>query len=306
MTFIRMSARIRSPRALTVAGLTAALALTAAACGGNSSGMQSMPGMQPSAMPPAGTQSMPGMAGMDEMPAGDGTTDQASGFRLNLLNTSLPAGKPDTLQFRITTTDGKPVTRFQEDQTKLLHFYLIRSDLTEFQHVHPTMAADGTWSARLAATTAGTYRAYTQFITPDASGKPVSLVLSQRVTVPGATRPTPLPPPSNMTEVDGYTLNLQGQPMSGMSNPLTVTITKDGRPVTDLQPYLDTYAHLTAFHDGDLAFAHLHPQGDVNGDHGGPRLQFDALFPKPGAWRLFLQFQTGGVLHTAAVTVQVG
>ncbi|HZE01023.1 MAG TPA: hypothetical protein VE155_04575 [Pseudonocardiaceae bacterium] len=30
-------------------------------------------------------------------------------------------------------------------------------------------------------------------------------------------------------------------------------------PVTDLQPYLDTYAHLTAFHGGDLAFADLHP-----------------------------------------------
>ena len=26
-------------------------------------------------------------------------------------------------------------------------------------------------------------------------------------------------------------------------------------------PYLDTYAHLTAFHEGDLAFAHLHPHG---------------------------------------------
>ncbi|WP_329378415.1 hypothetical protein OG625_09870 [Streptomyces sp. NBC_01351] len=38
--------------------------------------------------------------------------------------------------------------------------------------------------------------------------------------------------------------------MAGMAHPLTVSVSKDGKPVTDLQPYLDTYAHLTAFHSG--------------------------------------------------------
>jgi hypothetical protein len=106
--------------------------------------------------------------------------------------------------------------------------------------------------------------------------------------------------------VDGYTLTLRGPLRAGgESSPLTVTASKNGQPVTDLQPYLDTYAHLTAFHDGDLAFAHIHPQGSVAGDHGGPTLIFDAMLPKQGNWRLFLQFQTGSVLHTAAVTVPV-
>lgn len=299
------------PRALAVLGVTATLALTA--CGGPSASpsMPDMPGMQHSTMPsPSAGQSssmpgMDGMSGMDDMPTGDGLTDQASGFRLTLLDSSLPAGQPGPLRFRITSADGQPVTRFQEDQTKLMHFYLIRTDLTGFQHIHPTMAPDGTWTAPLEAAAPGSYRAYAQFITPDASGKPVSLVLSQQITVPGTAARAPLPPVSSTAEVDGYTLTLQGEPMSGMSHPLTVTVTKNGRPVTDLQPYLDTYAHLTAFHDGDLAFAHLHPQGTVNGDHGGPQLQFDAMFPKNGTWRLFLQFQTGGVLHTAAVTVPV-
>ena len=80
---------------------------------------------------------------------------------------------------------------------------------------------------------------------------------------------------------------------------------KAGRPVTDLQPYLSTYAHLTAFHDGDLAFAHLHPEGAVSGEHGGPTLAFHTTFDKPGNWRLFIQFQTDGTLHTAAVTLAV-
>ncbi|WP_329138291.1 hypothetical protein OG552_30255 [Streptomyces sp. NBC_01476] len=42
------------------------------------------------------------------------------------------------------------------------------------------------------------------------------------------------------------------------------------------------------------------------GDHGGPDLSFHAELPKPGNWRLFLQFQTAGTLHAAVLTVNVG
>ncbi|MGW4391779.1 hypothetical protein [Streptomyces sp. NPDC004685] len=69
---------------------------------------------------------------------------------------------------------------------------------------------------------------------------------------------------------------------------------------------LDTYAHLTPFHEGDAAFAHLHPTTKVSGDNGGPDLSFHAELPTSGNWRLFLQFQTGGKLHTAALTPRVG
>lgn len=94
--------------------------------------------------------------------------------------------------------------------------------------------------------------------------------------------------------------------MPGMAHPLTVSVAKDGTPVTDLQPYLDTYAHLTAFHEGDAAFAHLHPTTKVTGNNGGPDLNFHAELPTSGNWRLFLQFQTGGRLHTAALTLHMG
>ncbi|AUA16634.1 hypothetical protein CFP59_08825 [Streptomyces malaysiensis subsp. malaysiensis] len=87
---------------------------------------------------------------------------------------------------------------------------------------------------------------------------------------------------------------------------MTVGVSKGGKPVTDLQPYLETYAHLTAFHEGDQAFAHLHPRTEVKGDTGGPDLAFRAMLPKSGNWRLFLQFRTGGTLHTAALTLRVG
>jgi hypothetical protein len=132
-------------------------------------------------------------------------------------------------------------------------------------------------------------------------------VLSRTATVPGPAAAVPLPAPAaTATTDDGYTVTVTvagGRLMAGMAHELTVTVTKDGKPVTDLQPYLETYAHLTAFHAGDQAFAHLHPQTPVTGDHGGPDLTFHAELAKAGDWRLFLQFQTAGRLHTAALTL---
>lgn len=272
--------------------IAAAVGMAAVACGGNSS--SDMSGMDHG----SSQHDMPGMDG--DMPSGDGLAAVASGFRFAPSTSSLPAGQTASLRFQIQSSNSKPVTVFEPDQTKLMHFYLIRSDLTGFQHIHPEMAADGTWTAPVQPLQPGTYRAYASFITKDGAGNAVPLVLSDQITVPGTTSAQPLPAASTTTQVDGYTLTVSGEVKTGM---LTVAVAKDGKPVTDLQPYLDTYAHLTAFHDGDLAFAHLHPQGSVNGDHGGPTLSFHAELPKPGNWRLFLQFQTAGTLHTAAVTL---
>lgn len=247
-----------------------------------------------------------GMPGMDEpMPSGDGRSTVTSGFTLVPAATTLPARAAGTFTFRISSAAGQTVTRFQPDQTQLMHFYLIRSDLTGFAHLHPSMSPDGTWSVELPAVRPGTWRAYTQFITPSQDGQPLALVLSTPLSVPGPASAVPLPPPSETTSVDGYTLILSGQPMAGREGAVTLSVSRDGTPVTDLQPYLGTYAHLTAIHAGDLAFAHLHPQDGVHGDHGGPTLTFHAEFPQPAEWRVFIQFQTHGTLHTAALTVHV-
>ena len=296
-----------------MAGIAALLAAALAACGSNapsttgaastSSGTSGMAGMSASA-----SASTSGMAGMNEpMYSGDGLAATASGFTLVPSSTasSLPSGQAVSLSFRITDSSGMALTSYQDDQTKPMHFYTVRSDLAGFQHVHPTMAADGTWTARLAAMEPGTYRAYASFITKTSGGMATALVLSKQFTVAGMAMTTTLPAASASTQVDGYTVTLSGDLMAGMEHTLTATVTRNGAPVTDLQPYLDTYAHLTAFHEGDLAFAHLHPQGAVNGDHGGPTLTFDAQMAKSGNYRLFLQFQTGGVLHTAAITLHV-
>ncbi|MFG2525885.1 hypothetical protein [Streptomyces sp. NPDC048527] len=296
-------------RALAAAGTSAALALTLAACGSSNDGSSSMPGMDHGAKPSASasaTPSMGDMPGMDHMAAGNGLSDTKDGFRLTSKDVSLAAGKQAAYRFAVTGPDGKPVTAFAVDQTKRMHFYAIRSDLTGFQHIHPTMAADGTWTADLDTLAPGSWRMFASFTPNSRAGKGTAFVLSRTVSVPGTAAKTPLPAAAKTAEVDGYTVTVKGEPMAGMEHPMTVTVTKDGKPITDLQPYLDTYAHLTAFHESDSTFAHLHPTTKVNGDHGGPELSFNAELPTSGNWRLFLQFQTGGKLHTAALTLNVG
>ena len=304
-SFPRHASRRRTAAATLAAS---ALALTLAACGsssGTGSAMPGMSGMTGSATPSA--SAMPSMSGMDAMPSGDGLSATSGGYTFTSNAAAPTADRASGYRFTITGPDGKPVTGFAVDQTKKLHFYAIRSDLTGFQHVHPTMAADGTWTAPLAALTAGTWRLFATF-TPasgSGSGKGTDFVLSRTVTVAGTSTDTALPQAATGTTVDGYTVTLSGELMADMAHALTVTITKGGKPVTDLQPYLGTYAHLTAFHQTDSAFAHLHPTTAVTGDHGGPALSFHAELTKAGNWRLFLQFQTAGTLHTAAVTVHV-
>ena len=262
----------------------------------NHSGTQSTPGMSTGAHDPG----MPGMEG-----SGNGLSDNSAGLTLKPGSTNLPAGQDIELTFEIVGLDGKPVTEFQPEQTKLMHFYLIRNDLTGFQHVHPTMAPDGTWTAPVTALQPGAYRIYTQFTATGADGKSVTPVLSVGMQISGQPSPVPLPPATPSTSVDGYALAVTQDLKSGREGQLTLTLSTDGQPVTDLEPYLDSYAHLTAIHEQDLAFAHLHPEGTVSGDRGGPTLSFSATLPNPGNWRLFIQFQTGGTLHTAEITLKL-
>ncbi|MER2205163.1 MAG: hypothetical protein ABS980_14425, partial [Rhodococcus sp. (in: high G+C Gram-positive bacteria)] len=86
----------------------------------------------------------------------------------------------------------------------------------------------------------------------------------------------------------------------GQAGELTVDIARDGEPVFDLQRYEDAYVHVTAIHAQTLAFADLTPLGS---DQQGPEFDVPAKLSKSGDWRLFIEFQAQGQLHTAAITV---
>lgn len=262
---------------------------------------------QDSGQSPAPSTSGDATSDSPQLPLGDGLQTTQVGLTFTPSTSSLEPGQQTVYSFRIVDSHGKPFTTFLPEQTKLMHLYLIRSDLTAFQHVHPTMSSNGTWTAAIQTLEPGAYRAYAVFIAYDSAGDQVPLVLGDNVTVTGTPATVALPPPSTTTEVDGYTVTVTGSHLTvGAPGSATITISRNGSPVTDLQPYLGAYADVVAAHDGDLAFAYFLPQGTVKGDHGGPSISFVAAPAKAGNWRLFVQFQTGGAVHTGALTIAIG
>ena len=205
--------------------------------------------------------------------------------------------------FRILGPSGRAVTAFDTEHDKRMHLIVVRRDLSGFRHVHPIMDADGTWRTPSPMSTPGTYRAFADF--KPASAEP--LILGIDTAIPGDATPRPLPAPADTASVDGYTVTLAGRPGAGRMGHLTFTVSYQGRPVTDLQPYLAAYGHLVALRAGDLAYLHVHPQG-APGDgrtRPGPVIAFDADVPSAGTYRLYLDFQHDGAVHTAEFTIAV-
>lgn len=79
-----------------------------------------------------------------EQPAG--LTSTEDGYTLEFAQTRLAASRQVPLKFQITDPTGTALTRYVESHEKQLHLIVVRRDVVGFQHVHPTLDGDGTWS----------------------------------------------------------------------------------------------------------------------------------------------------------------
>ena len=236
------------------------------------------------------------VAGHLDEPAG--LASSRGGYTLMPTTTTLPTGTPTTFSFRITGPDGHAVTHFDVEHEKRMHLIVVRRDTAGFQHIHPTMSTDGTWSVPLTLAAPGSYRAFVDF-TP-AGGEGTTLGVD--VSAPGDFQPRDYRP-SQASTVDGYEVTFDGHLVAGKMSKVTLTVTKDGKPVTDLQPYLGAYGHLVALRTGDLAYLHVHPDGEPGKTPAGPTVTFYAEVPTAGTYRLFLDFKHGDTVRTAEFTV---
>ncbi|CAM5646682.1 hypothetical protein [Streptomyces narbonensis] len=238
--------------------------------------------------PPAAAANLPG-----------GLQVSDGGYTL-ALETPTPAAGKSVLKFSIKDAAGRKVTAFTTEHGKELHFIVASRDLNTFRHLHPVKAADGTWTTPVDLPAAGGYKAFADF-KPAAKGAK-GITLGADLSVPGAYAPKAMPAVAPTASVDGYQVRLGGTLDPGRAGELRLTVTKAGRPVTDLEPYLGAYGHLVALRDGDLAYLHVHP----NEGGPGPDVSFTATAPSAGTYRLFLDFQHEGKVRTAAFTVTAG
>ena len=235
-------------------------------------------------------------AGNGQQPGGLAST--VGGYTLSPTDPTLITGPTTPFTFTITGPDGAPVTGFDVEHDKRMHLIVVRRDSSGFQHVHPEMAPDGTWSVPLTVPAAGSYRAFADF-TPIGGA---ATTLGVDLAAAGSYEPV-THAPSRTAQVDGYTVELAGDLVAGQTSPITLTVRRDGAEVTDLQPYLGAYGHLVALREGDLAYLHVHPDGGPGVSAPGPQVEFAAEVPSAGTYRLFLDFRHGDVVRTAEFTV---
>jgi hypothetical protein len=194
-----------------------------------------------------------------------------------------------------------------------MHLIVVRRDLSGFQHLHPEQGPDGAWTTPLRLGAAGSYRVFADFAH---GGEAVTLAGDLRVDGAADLRPLPAPAPVALSD-GGHEVRLAAGPARpGEEAALRFTVRKDGAPVRT-EPYLGAGGHLVALREGDLAFLHTHAEPVAAGAGGGAdpaagasggagAIGFTATFPTQGRYRLFLQFQVGGRVHTAEFTREVG
>jgi hypothetical protein len=215
------------------------------------------------------------------------------GLRVVVDDPELRRGRQESLRFRIVGDNGETVRDFDVEHERRMHLILARRDLSNFQHLHPEQTADGSWIVKVRPDDAGSYRLFADF---SHDGEPQTLATDLQVDGTADLRPLPEPEPTAVSD-GGYQVRLAaGEARPGQEADLRFTITKDGVPV-ETDPYLGAGGHLVALRDGDLAFLHVHPMDDS--------VRFAATFPTEGRYRLFLQFQHEGRVHTVAFTQEV-
>jgi hypothetical protein len=229
-----------------------------------------------------------------------GLTASAGGLTFELDTTRMAPGERGELRFRIAGEDGEAVRDFELEHERRLHLILARRDLTGFQHLHPRMAPDGTWSVPVTIDEPGDYRVFADF-KHDGENQ----TLARDLTVAGTAEQQPLPvtPTVTAVTVGGYRVELEaGSARAGQPTDLAFHVSRDGERVA-VQDYLGAKGHLVALRAEDLAYLHTHPaEGEGHAGGSGDAIGFETEFPTEGRYRLFLQFKHEGKVHTAAFT----
>lgn len=203
------------------------------------------------------------------------------------------AGQRVQLRFEVLDPkSGKRVTKFVLIHEKLFHLFIVSEDLEDFAHEHPEPQADGSFLFQTVLPKAGAYRFLADYF--PAGGTPqlaVQTLLSadhgRMAAAPGLSART--------SSARGANLNVRLRcepepPIAGFKTRLFFELD----PADRLEMYLGAWGHLLAASADLIDLIHTHP---FLGD-GGPVLQFNVVFPRAGAYRLWPQFQRAGVVNT--------
>lgn len=216
--------------------------------------------------------------------------------------TSIPVspepGRPAVLQYAVHDPwKNRPVASFNLVHEKLFHTFVVSQDLEFFVHGHPSLIANGLFQFPLTFPKPGVYRVLGDFY-PLGS---LPQLASETVIVPGE-------PPASVTlgrdysPKDGSNVHVS---METIPDQPTATNRTQLRFVVNgshpLEKYLGAWGHMLIASNDLIDMMHEHP---FLAD-GGPRVEYEVVFPRAGAYRIWVQFQSAGVVNTVRFDVPV-
>lgn len=239
---------------------------------------------------------------------------------------------PASLTFALKNADGSPATLLV-DMEKYLHVVIVSEDQTAFAHIHPDDMAPlsqaaidtSTFTVQYTFPKAGTYLVSADYAHGTTLESKQFVVIVEGSTLQSG---SPKMYPSSGT-FEGYEVMMDySGARAGAVTTLQFTVSKNGVPVTDMQPYLSAVSHISVVKNDLSAFIHthgeVHTQGVVvppvavrNGKimHSmssmnapaqfGPKFDAHVLFPRAGIYTVWAQINVGGAVIPARFTVDV-
>jgi Heavy metal binding domain len=208
----------------------------------------------------------------------------------------LRPGQPVTITLRVLDPKtGRAIRSFQIVHEKLMHLFLVSENLEFFAHDHPVQQPDGCFTLTTKLPYGGMYRLLADYYP---SGSVPQLAVNT-LFVSGESEPAKLAPSLAPSKAANLTASLRlepEQPIAGLETKLFFSL----NPAEGLEPYLGTAGHMLAASADLIDLLHLHPFL-VNAQD----IQFNVIFPRPGLYRVWTQFQRKGVVNTVVFTVPV-
>jgi hypothetical protein len=196
---------------------------------------------------------------------------------------------------------GKVVRDFETVHERIFHLFLVGGDLAYFAHEHPAQLRDGTFRHRATLPTPGAYR-----VVADCYPKGATVQFLPRTLITADATPERLAAPVRLDPSlapqrgGNVTVTLTTQPKQPLAGQETILFF-DLSPADGLEQYLAAWGHMLVASDDLIDLVHDHP---LYAD-GGPRVQFNLIFPREATYRVWAQFQRRGVVNTVAFNVPV-
>ncbi len=228
-----------------------------------------------------------------------------AGSRIDLENKSNLQPGEVTLKFKLYGLDGHEFgdKDLKVAHEKKMHFLMVRDDMTGFQHLHPEYT-DGKWQVKTNVSEKGNYQLYVDIVPTEED----AIVLRVPVSIGGDTANAKVPIPNTdlSAEDNGYkaVLKSEGALKTKENVKLTFELTKNGKPVENIDPYLGAFGHVVLLRHTDADdFFHVHPLTESKPTDS--KVQFEAQFPVKGRYTLYAQFNVDGSVKTFPITVDV-